>query len=720
MNTQAPNPGVSGFYIAANASLADRKRWTLKHGDTFALFDHFGDVVADGPDGIFHHDMRFLTRSALRIEGQQPLLLSSAMQSNNIVLSVDLTNPDLMRNDELVLAKDSIHVARAIFLWHATCYELLALRSFDNTPRRIRLALSFDADFADLFEVRGFRRRSERGEVSRTVPDERSLRFDYASVDGLARATEIVFDPAPARLAPGRAEYELTLAPKARCSVTVSIRCIEGEARHGNGAGFFPALRRARHWAPTQKRAHIETSNELANEVLHRSLSDTAMLTTDTENGPCPYAGIPWFSTVFGRDGLVTAIELLWFDPAIARGVLDVLAAHQADAFDAEAAAEPGKILHELRHGELARLREIPFGHYYGSVDATPLFVVLAGLYWQRSADRRTIERIWPNIKAALQWIERHGDSDGDGFVEYGADQGGLTNQGWKDSDDAIFHADGSLASGPIALAEVQGYVYLAWRLAAGLAVIMDEKAFAAELMGRARTLRERFESSFWCEDLGVYALALDGQKRPCRVRASNAGQVLFSGIANAYRAKRVASLLFSRAFFNGWGIRTLHEAEARFNPASYHNGSVWPHDNALIALGLAHYGEREHTLQLTSAMFDAAHANDLRRLPELFCGFARRRGKGPTAYPVACSPQAWAAATPFALLHACLNISFDVANRIVRLRHPRLPQFLDWIRICNLAVGEAQIDLLLRRHGADVAVNVLERRGPVDVAVML
>jgi glycogen debranching enzyme len=720
MSVESSEHEVSGFYIAASTSLAER--WTLKHGDLFALFDPYGEVVADGPGGVYYRDMRFLTRSALRIDGERPLLLSSAVQSNEIVLAVDLTNPDLLRDGRLVLAKDTIHVARAIFLWNAACHELLALRSFHEEPLSVRLALSFDADFADLFEVRGFRRTSRRGRVLRSVPDPRSLRFEYASADGVARATEIVFDPAPAHLAPGRAEYELALAPKARASVCVGIHCLEGEAPGAAKGSFFTALRRARRAARSPRDAVIETSSDRVNEVLRRSVADTAMLVTNTAQGPYPYAGIPWFSTLFGRDGLITAIELLWFAPAVARGVLEVLAAHQAQGFDPQAAAEPGKIVHELRQGELARLREIPFGRYYGSVDATPLFVVLAGLYCQRTGDRATLERLWPNIKAALLWMERHGDCDGDGFVEYGSggEHGGLVNQGWKDSDDAVFHADGSIAHGPIALAEVQGYAYLAWLVAAQLAEHLGEPSLAAPLSERARTLQDRFESQFWCEDLGVYALALDGEKRPCRVRTSNAGQVLFSGIASPERARSVANALFSRSFFNGWGIRTVHAAEARFNPASYHNGSVWPHDSALIALGLAQYGEQDRVVQLSTALFDAALAMDLRRLPELFCGFPRRRAKGPTAYPVACSPQAWAAAAPLALLQACLNFSFDLDARLVRLRHPRLPAFLDWIRVRNLAVGDAQVDLLLRRHDTGVAVNVLERRGAVEVAVML
>ncbi|UKL13333.1 amylo-alpha-1,6-glucosidase [Dissulfurimicrobium hydrothermale] len=366
-------------------------------------------------------------------------------------------------------------------------------------------------------------------------------------------------------------------------------------------------------------------------------------------------------------------------------------------------------------------MREIPFSRYYGSVDATPLFVVLAGLYWQRTADRQTLEAIWPQIKAALEWIDRYGDIDGDGFVEYGhRNTSSLVNQGWKDSEDAVFHADGRLAPPPIALAEVQGYVYLARQLASSMACSMGETALAATLEEKARNLREQFEEYFWCEDLQLYAFALDGNKHPCQVRTSNAGQVLFSGIADPKRAAKVTQTLFSPDLFSGWGIRTVGAQEARFNPASYHNGSVWPHDNAIIGFGLARYGHIKELLRLTSALFTAAAYMDLRRLPELFCGFRRHRDKGPTLYPVACTPQAWAAAAPFALLAACLGFEPHAALNKIRLQHPRLPEFIDWVRIKSLPIGNSYLDILLRRHGSDVAVNVLKRSGQAELEVIL
>src|SRR5260370_8450546 len=365
-------------------------------------------------------------------------------------------------------------------------------------------------------------------------------------------------------------------------------------------------------------------------------------------------------------------MQMLWIDPRVARGVLRRLAFYQAKTFDPLADAEPGKILHERRGGEMAALREVPFAHYDGSVDATPLFVLLAGLYVERTGDEETLVELWPAIEAALNWIDGPGDPDGDGFVEYQrASEQGLANQGWKDSFDAIFHADGRLAEGYIALAEVQGYVFAGKRLAARCAHRLGFADKAKKLRAEAQLLSERFEEAFWCEELGTYALALDGAKAPCRVHTSNAGQLLFTGIVREDRARRVAADLMSQKFFSGWGIPTVATGDARYNPLSYHDGSVWPHDNALIALGFARYGLKHSVAHLFKGLFDAASYMDLRRLPELFCGFQRERRRGPTLYPVACAPQAWASATPFTLLEAALGLGFDATPGGVRLRDP-------------------------------------------------
>jgi glycogen debranching enzyme len=471
----------------------------------------------------------------------------------------------------------------------------------------------------------------------------------------------------------------------------------------------------------TMGAASIETSNNIFNEVVCQSMADLNMLMTDTAQGRYPYAGIPWYSTTFGRDGIITALQMLWIDPRVARGVLKRLAFYQAKTTDPLADAEPGKILHEMRGGEMASLREVPFAQYYGSVDSTPLFVLLAGLYVERTGDEETLAELWPAIEAGLRWIDGAGDPDRDGFVEYRrASEQGLANQGWKDSYDAIFHADGRLAEGYIALAEVQGYVFAAKRLAARCALRLGKTDPARKLEAEAQQLAERFEDAFWCEELGTYALALDGDKQPCKVRTSNAGQILFTGIVCEDRARKVAADLMRPHFFTGWGIRTVARGEARYNPMSYHDGSIWPHDNALIALGLARYGLKHSVEQVFRGLFDAAAYMDLRRLPELFCGFRREKQRGPTLYPVACAPQAWASATPFTLLEAALGLEFDVQRCEIRLRNPRLPAFLNEVVLRDLQLGSSSVDLRIRRHGDDVSMEVLRTRGQIQVSIVL
>ncbi|MGQ0653125.1 MAG: amylo-alpha-1,6-glucosidase [Betaproteobacteria bacterium] len=720
-----PNDAMRGgtVVVPGVVSLAASSRRTLKHDATFAMFDEYGDVVGveRDPAGVFHRDTRHLSLLRFTLEGHRPLVLSSTVQLDNMMLDVDLTNPDFFRDDKLLLAKDTFHVSRAKFLWQACAYELFVVTSYSAERRRLRFALDFDADFADLFEIRGFVRR-RRGAIAARVVGGTEVEFSYASLDGVPRSTRVCFGRAPTLLEPQRAEFDLDIESRARVARAVTVHCVQGAPPPAERRFF--AVRRAARRTFAAARADapaMETSNAAFNSVLQRSGSDLAMLVNETPHGPYPSAGVPWFSTAFGRDGILTAIELLAVAPDVSRGVLRFLAAHQAEREDPDADMEPGKILHEMRDCELARLGEVPFGRYYGSVDSTPLFVVLAGMYWARTQDVETIDAIWPNVLRALAWIERYGDRDGDGFVEYDRRrETGLRNQGWKDSDDSVFHADGRLAPLPIALCEVQGYVHLAYRAASLLARDRGDASLAGELGARATALHVRFEKAFWCEALGTYALALDGEKQPCRVRSSNAGQLLFCGIAAPERGARLARQLMGADFFTGWGLRTLSSREKRYNPTSYHNGSVWPHDNALIALGMARYGYQQAAQRVTDALFDAATHMHLRRLPELFCGFDRKRGKAPTLYPVACAPQAWAAVAPYALIQACLGLEIDGRTSRVALHRPCLPWALEWLTIRRLQVGSGRIELMLRRQGDSVAVNLLSREGAADVEVML
>ncbi|HZU90833.1 MAG TPA: glycogen debranching N-terminal domain-containing protein, partial [Stellaceae bacterium] len=578
------------FHIESNASFQERRPRTLKHGHTFAVFDRRGDIVAarGSSDGLYHRDTRFLSWFELRLNGVAPLLLSSNVQEDNAVLSVDLANPDQMADGGMVLRGELIHVNRLKFVWDGACYERILVRNFDQRPHLVTLTLAFAADFADLFEVRG-ERRARRGRSRAERRSAEAVALSYRGLDGVERVTTIAFEPAPTRLDTATASFELPLSPGEGMRLAVRVACDDAAAQAPVGRQYYDSLRAARRALrqSSGRAASLNSSNSVFNEMARRAVADLYMLLTDTEYGPYPFAGIPWFSTPFGRDGIITALLTLWLDPTIARGVLRFLAATQATGFDRARDAEPGKILHEMRDGEMARLGEVPFACYYGSVDATPLFVLLLGEYFKRTGDLEMVRALWPHARAALHWIDTQGDPDGDGFVEYDRrSPSGLVNQGWKDSRDAIFHEDGRLAEGPIALCEVQGYVYAAKRHASRLAAALGETEAATALAGQAEALRERFEDMFWCDDLSSYAMALDGDKRPCRVVSSNAGHALLTGIAHPVRAARVASTLLGMAAFSGWGVRTVAVSAPRYNPMSYHNGSVWPHDNALIALG--------------------------------------------------------------------------------------------------------------------------------------
>lgn len=722
----APQPADYGtartpqFFIAATAPLQERRPRTLKHGDTFSMFDHNGDVLAgpDSPEGIYHRDTRYLSHFLLTICGERPLLLSSMLRDDNALLTFDVANPDLYEKNELKLQHDLIHIRRTRFLWNAVCYERVSVRNYDETTQHVRLELAYASDFADLFEVRGARRK-KRGSLHPPQVEEDRVTLSYTGLDGVKRRTTLRFDPAPIEINGEIAIFELKLKPRQTRQLFVEVICGEEEPTMEPRRQFFSSLLEAQRSMRNMviKAASIATSHDVMNEAVRRSVADLYMLVTETEHGLYPYAGIPWFSTVFGRDALITAIQTLWFDPQIAKGVLLHLAANQATEEDPVADAEPGKILHEVRYGEMAALGEIPFRRYYGSVDSTPLFIMLAGQYLERTDDRETLRKLWPNIEAALDWITTYGDRDGDGFVEYGRRTlEGLANQGWKDSYDAIFHADGRLAVGPITLCEVQAYVYGAWKGAARIARALGMQERSSELEALADDLRDRFDRAFFDEALGTYILALDGDKKPCCVRASNAGHALFTGIAYPHRAHSVVNALMNRSSFSGWGIRTVATTEARYNPMSYHNGSVWPHDNALIAEGFSRYGFRAEAAHVFEGLFMASTYIDLRRLPELFCGFPRQRSRGPTFYPVACSPQAWAGVAPLFILQACLGIRFDCAEGNLIFHQPMLPDSLKEVTLRGLTLPQGRIDVLLRQLDSEVVVQVLQREGDTRV----
>jgi glycogen debranching enzyme len=708
------------YHIAATTSLAGETQRVLMHDETFAVLDRHGDVRASvrSEQGVYHGGTRFLSTEVLYLGRRPFLFLSSTVLENNLLFTADLTNPEV--HGELSIPHGTLHALRSKLLRDGTCYERIQLTNYGPTAVNFLMRLEFNADFADVFEVRGMK-RARRGTRLPTRVDGNVVMLMYRGLDDVVRTTRLTFVPNPTSLSEREVTYQVHLEAKQSKEIFVSVACIVGPER-GEPLVYETALHLANE-ARTKveaREASIHTANEQFNDWLNRSQADMRMLVATTPAGPYPCAGVPWFGVPFGRDGIWTALEYLPMNPDVAAGVLKFLASTQATDFDPEADAEPGKIVHEMRSGEMASLREVPFGRYYGSVDSTPLFVMLAGEYFDATNDLELIRSIWPNLLAALAWIDGPGDRDGDGFVEYGRlSKDGLVQQGWKDSGDSVFHRDGALAEGPIALCEVQGYAYAARLSMSRLAEELGEERIATEQLHRAKELREHFDRAFWCPEISTYALALDAKKRPCRVNSSNPGHCLFSRIVLPERAQALASTLLSPQMFSGWGVRTLATTEERYNPMSYHNGSVWPHDNAIIAAGLARYGFAEDAARILAGLFDATLFMDLHRLPELFCGFPRRPCEAPTAYPVACSPQAWAAATPFLLLASVLGLRADAKYKRLVFERPRLPQFIDDIVIRNLRIGVASVDLRVHRYPEDVGVNVLRKSDDVQVILV-
>ena len=714
------------YYVKATSALADDRTRVLKYGDTFAVLNRYGDIepLGFGQFGLFHSETRHLSRMTLQLNSQTPMLLSSTIRDDNAFLAVDMTNFDstapngIGLKTEQGLPRETIHLFRSKFLDKATCYEQIRLINYGLQPLQVSLSFQFEADFADIFEVRGTKRAKKGDRLSDSLDGDTAV-LSYRGLDNVSRKTRIEFTPKPRVLTTRQARYEFTLDPKQEQSVFVTVSCERNLIPVPTNP--YPSAFETLHNRSTNERLHecqITTSNKRINSWLKRSEADLRMLTDGNPEGEYPYAGVPWFATVFGRDGLITALETLWIAPHIAKSVLQYLADEQATEEIPEQDAEPGKILHEMRRGEMAALKEVPFGRYYGSVDSTPLFIVLAAGYFLRTGDTEFLASIWSNIQAALRWIDMYGDRDHDGFVEYARrSNSGLIQQGWKDSHDSVFHANGVLAEPPIALCEVQAYTYAAKRSAAMLASEFGDNDLSLKLNLEADRLQQRFEEEFWCEEIGMYALALDGKKQQCKVRSSNAAQTLFCKIASPEHASKMSIQLMSNQLFSGWGVRTIGSSELRYNPMSYHNGSVWPHDNALIGLGLSLYGFQDAVGSILNGLYEASLHVDLHRLPELFCGFHKRpEASGPTLYPVACAPQAWAAGSVFMLVRACLGVSIQAEPNRVLFDRPYLPEGIPQLWIKDLRIGDAVVGLFFERRENEVRVEVTDQKGDVEV----
>jgi glycogen debranching enzyme len=705
------------YYILASSAVAEQKAIALKSDDSFAVIDRYGNITSLGESahGLYFQGTRFLSKMELKVNNETPFILSSFLNEENEMQTVNLTNTGTSAyGTEGDIDKGTIHIQRQKFLWKDVCYETIQFRNYGSQPTTLRMSFSMESDFKDIFEVRGMK-RERRGDLQPVQYNDKEVLFIYNGLDNIKRTTRIKFTHQPVFLGDKRADFEIYLNPNEIVYLDISI-AFQLNDQHVEVLPTLEARGRMIERMDTLKgyATSVITSDSQFNEWLKRSKSDLYTMITELETGFYPYAGIPWYSTPFGRDGIITALESLWITPAISKGVLKYLAQTQSTELNDLADAEPGKIFHERREGEMANTGEIPFKMYYGTVDATPLFICLAGAYFDRTGDVETIREIWPNIERALEWIDKYGDSNGDGFIDYSRKQAnGLGNQGWKDSWDAIFHEDGTLAQAPIALCEVQGYVYLAKIKASQLATLFGDLHKAEQLKQQAEELKERFARDFWIEEKQTFAIALDGNKRQCRVSSSNAGQCLLSGIVKQEHAEKLAKTLLSKKMFSGWGIRTMATDEALYNPMSYHNGSIWPHDNALIALGLARYGFHEEVHEILAGIYEVTKNVDSYRLPELFCGFEKVRNEGIVHYPVACSPQAWAVGCSFLLIQACLGLKIIARENAVYFYKPTLPDFMNEATITNLRINDSVLTLQARRIGTKVEINILASTGP-------
>ena len=701
---------------AAESQDADglEQMMALKDADTFVVADIWGDMKG-GADGLFDHDTRLLSRFVMTAGLARPSRLSSGISQDNVFFTAHTTNRPLPPMGGRSAPAGVLHIERRRFVRDQRMFERVRMVNHGIEDVLLPLAFDFAADFADIFQVRGTP-RPKRGTQEPPATDGRRVMFRYTGVDGVRRSSCLAFSEPPARLTASRAEFMFSL-PKGR-RMDLYVECGPDGCEAPDPLRFRLHALQARVAMRTRRRRGASIRGPRSprfNDWLDQSRADVALLTTDLPTGPYPYAGVPWFSTPFGRDGIITAWQMLWLDPSLARGVLTYLAMRQATEFSAFQDSAPGKIMHETRSGEMSRLGEVPFGLYYGGVDTTCLFVALAGAYLKRTGDVAAIRALWPNLLAAVGWMAESGDVNGDGLISYQrAAETGLSNQGWKDSEDSIFHRDGRFPKGPIALLEVQGYAYAAWQAMADMArVTGDERQ--AEWAGRAGAVQALVEERFWMEEEQFYAIALDGNGEQCRSIGSNAGHLLFTGLPSRERAKVVTKRMLGAEFRSGWGLRTLATGQARFNPMSYHNGSVWPHDTAMAAAGMAHYGERRAVALLMEEIFAAATHFHL-RLPELFCGFERIPGEPPIAYPVACLPQAWAAGSVFLMLQAALGVRIDAIEGSVEVDKPLLPSGIDRLHITNLRVGEGVVDLAFQQLGAHTVLMPKRREGPVSV----
>jgi glycogen debranching enzyme len=689
---------------------------TLIEGKTFLSTTLSGDIMPPGaPDaGLFYDDTRFLSRLELRVGGYRTVVLSSSTEQT-FVSQIELTTGQITLRETYEIPENTVHIRREQLLASDIFYDHLTFENFNFHDVMLDIELAFEADFMDVFQVRGVARQ-HLGHYYKPIVHRDSIIFHYCGLDGVTRDALIRFSPEPEQVDGTTAVWRLPLAPFKRfqlqCTVVPQVDGKQGRAGRPDYTQQL-RLRREAFAAWESHSTHFNSSNRFFDQMVNTAKGDFHALQIPEGKEHVIAAGIPWFATMFGRDSILAAYQSLLLSPDLAAETLRVLARFQGKERDDWRDEAPGKILHEFREGEMTRANEVPFSPYYGSVDSTPLWLVLLSETYNWTADEALVHELLPHAYRALEWIDRYGDLDGDGFVEYQrCSKRGLANQGWKDSWDAILHRNGDVAQAPIALCEVQGYVYEAKYRMASLLRAFGDAVTAERLKREANEMAKRFEKAFWMPGRNFYALALDGEKRQVQVVSSNPGHLLFTRMLSQERARAVTQRFMKPDMFSGWGWRTLSQEERVFNPLSYHRGSVWPHDNSIVAHGMALYEFREPAKEVFDALFQAALNFRDTRLPELFCGIERREYDEPVQYPVSCSPQAWASGAVFLFLTSVLGIRPSAQRRELNIVTPTLPSFLDQLNIRNLKVGASRVDLDFTRRGERTFCNVVDISG--------
>ncbi|QJD84826.1 amylo-alpha-1,6-glucosidase [Cohnella herbarum] len=694
----------------------------IKNNDVFLMTDHHGDIRGNSAEGgLYMKDTRFLSKLEITLNGKRPLLLSSAADEN-FVARIRLTNEHDETDGEVKLWRESVELIRERFIYGEVLYETLSMTNYSTKALNFDVGAAFDADFSDMFLIRGFQPAEELGKVTERNMNKKEWHAAYQGVDGIRRDTRIVWDTeADSMSEQGEVNFAISLQPTEVKKITFTvIPSLEG--KHPvvipREEAIAELQRTYESW--NENATKVLSDSKVLNGLFDRGVQDLRVLLTDFGYGLFPVAGLPWYAVPFGRDSLIAALQMLPLIPDVARGTLEMMAAYQGTDVNPWKDEQPGKIMHELRNGELARSGQVPFAPYYGSIDSTPLFILLAAEYAHWTGDTDTIAKLLPNIEKALEWIKGYGDRDKDGWVEYYQESSkGIANQGWKDSADSVVHESGEFAAAPIALVEVQGYVYQAKLRLAPILERLGRNDMAQQLREEAERLKQAFDGAFWMPEEKFYAIALDANKDQVRSVTSNPGHLLMSHLVPEDKARLVAQRLVAEDMFGGYGIRTMSTGSTGYNPMSYHDGSVWPHDNSMTLIGMSRLGFKEEAATVVSGMLNAAEHFEYYRLPELYCGYDESVGY-PVSYPVACSPQAWAAGTSIVLIQSMLGLQPDALARSIRL-DPFLPEGINHLTVTDLPVADGRISVELKRdHGSEpLRVEILDNSSGCSIEII-